>query len=88
MSDGKEGVAEQTGWEKRLKWVIGIRLLVAILFLGSAAAIQLTEELPYPTGPLFSLLAPPDQASGSVCRRAIRRRSRADHRVGPFHRGD
>ncbi len=57
MSDGKEGVAGQTGWEKRLKWVIGIRLLVAILFLGSAAAIQLTEELPYPTGPLFSLLA-------------------------------
>jgi two-component system sensor histidine kinase PilS (NtrC family) len=57
MSDGKEGGAGQTGWEKRLKWVIGIRLLVAILFLGSAAIIQLKEEPPYPTGPLFSLLA-------------------------------
>lgn len=57
MSDGKEGGAGQTGWEKRLKWVIGIRLLIAILFLGSAAIIQLKEEPPYPTGPLFSLLA-------------------------------
>jgi two-component system sensor histidine kinase PilS (NtrC family) len=57
MSDGKEGGAGKAGWEKRLKWVIGIRLLVAILFLGSAAIIQLKEEPPYPTGPLFSLLA-------------------------------
>lgn len=57
MSDGKEGGVGQAGWENRLKWVIGIRLLVAILFLGSAVIIQLKEDPPYPTGPLFSLLA-------------------------------
>ncbi|MEE8282721.1 MAG: PAS domain S-box protein, partial [candidate division NC10 bacterium] len=57
MSGGKEGGARQAGWERRLKWVIAIRLLVAILFLGSAAIFQLQERPPYPTGPLFSLLA-------------------------------
>jgi two-component system sensor histidine kinase PilS (NtrC family) len=56
MSDGKDQGAGRTGWEKRLKWVIAIRLLVAILFLGSAAIIQLEEKPPYPTGPLFFLL--------------------------------
>ncbi|MFQ5848165.1 MAG: nitrogen regulation protein NR(II) [Candidatus Methylomirabilales bacterium] len=56
MAAGKEGGTRQTGWVKRLKWVIGIRLVMAILFLGSAAIIQLKEEPPYPTGPLFFLL--------------------------------
>ncbi len=57
MAEAKEGGGGRPGWQKRLKWVIGIRLLVAILFLGSAAIIQLKEEPPYPTGPLFFLLA-------------------------------
>ncbi len=56
MAEGKDEGAGRTGWEKRLKWVIAIRLLVAILFLGSAAIIQLEEKPPYPTGPLFFLL--------------------------------
>lgn len=53
MSEDRVGWA---GWEKRLKWLIGIRLLVAILFLGSAAIVQMQEAPPYPTGPLFFLL--------------------------------
>lgn len=57
MAEAKEGVGGRPGWHKRLKWVIGIRLLAAILFLGSAAVIQLKEEPSYPTGPLFFLLA-------------------------------
>ncbi|MFQ5881417.1 MAG: nitrogen regulation protein NR(II) [Candidatus Methylomirabilales bacterium] len=57
MWQSKDEGLGQTGWEKRLKWVIGIRLLVAILFLGSAAIIQLKEKPPFPTSPLFSLLS-------------------------------
>ncbi|MFQ5989297.1 MAG: nitrogen regulation protein NR(II) [Candidatus Methylomirabilales bacterium] len=56
MSEGQEGGIGRAGWEKRLKWLIGIRLLVAILFLGSAAIVQMQEAPPYPTGPLFFLL--------------------------------
>jgi two-component system sensor histidine kinase PilS (NtrC family) len=56
MAESKEGGVGRAGWEKRLKWVIAIRLVVAILFLGSAAILQLEESPPYPTGPLFFLL--------------------------------
>ncbi|MEA3508942.1 MAG: PAS domain S-box protein, partial [candidate division NC10 bacterium] len=56
MWEGQEGGVVRAGWEKRLKWLIGIRLLVAILFLGSAAIVQMQEAPPYPTGPLFFLL--------------------------------
>ena len=57
MLGGKDEAVGETEWEKRLKWVIGVRLLVAVLFLGSAAILQLKEESPYPTEPLFFLLA-------------------------------
>jgi len=56
MSEGREDGAGWAGWEKRLQWVIAIRLIVAILFLGSAAALQLQTDPPYPTSPLFFLL--------------------------------
>jgi two-component system, NtrC family, sensor histidine kinase PilS len=56
MSQGKGGGTAKAGWENRLKWVIAIRLVVAILFLGSAAVLQLQADTPYPTRPLFFLL--------------------------------
>ena len=56
MSEDREGEVVRAAWEKRLKWLIGIRLVVAILFLGSAAIGQMQEAPPYPTGPLFFLL--------------------------------
>ncbi|MFQ5657909.1 MAG: ATP-binding protein, partial [Candidatus Methylomirabilales bacterium] len=57
MLGGKDDGVGETDWERRLKWVIGVRLLVAVLFLGSAVILQLKEEPPYPTEPLFFLLA-------------------------------
>lgn len=57
MLGGKDEGVGESDWEKRLKWVIGVRLLVAVLFLGSAVILQLKEEPPYPTEPLFFLLA-------------------------------
>ncbi len=56
MWERQEGGVVRAGWEKRLKWLIGIRLLVAILFLGSAAIVHMQDAPPYPTGPLFFLL--------------------------------
>lgn len=57
MSESKDAGIVQGGLAGRLRWVIAIRLMVAILFLGSAIILHLKEQPPFPTGPLFTLLA-------------------------------
>jgi len=41
----------------RLKWLVGLRLAVVTLFLGSAVVIQLRTEPPFPPEPLFAIIA-------------------------------
>ncbi|HEV8663780.1 MAG TPA: ATP-binding protein [Candidatus Methylomirabilis sp.] len=41
----------------RLKWLVGLRLAVVTLFLGSAVIIQLRTEPPFPPEPLFAIIA-------------------------------
>ncbi len=40
----------------KLKWLTGIRLLLASAILGSAFVLDLHERLPFPTSPLYGLL--------------------------------
>jgi len=40
----------------KLKWVVGVRLVLASAVLGSAVALDLHERLPFPTAPLYGLL--------------------------------
>ncbi len=40
----------------KLKWLTGVRLLLASAFLGSAVVLDLHERLPFPTSPLYGLL--------------------------------
>jgi two-component system sensor histidine kinase PilS (NtrC family) len=40
----------------RLKWVVGVRLLLASALLGSGVALDWHERLPFPTEPLYALL--------------------------------
>jgi two-component system sensor histidine kinase PilS (NtrC family) len=40
----------------KLKWLTGVRLLMASVLLGSAVALDLHERLPFPTAPLYGLL--------------------------------
>ena len=42
---------------KRIKWLIGLRLLLAFLFLGSAAILAIREHLPFRLTPLFVVAA-------------------------------
>ncbi|MBI3121796.1 MAG: PAS domain S-box protein [candidate division NC10 bacterium] len=44
------------GMLQKLKWLTGIRLLLASALLGSAFALDLHERLPFPTPPLYGLL--------------------------------
>src|SRR5574341_85545 len=46
---------EQNALAKRVKWLIGLRLLLAFLFLGSAAILAIREHLPFTLTPLFVL---------------------------------
>ena len=52
--------AEQSALGKRITWLIGLRLLLAFLFLGSAAILVIQEQLPFTLTPLFVL-------AGSTC---------------------
>ena len=45
-----------TGMLGKLKWMVGLRLLLASALLGSAVALDLHERLPFPTRPLYGLL--------------------------------
>ena len=49
--------AEQSALGKRITWLIGLRLLLAFLFLGSAAILVIQEQLPFTLTPLFVLAA-------------------------------
>jgi two-component system sensor histidine kinase PilS (NtrC family) len=40
----------------KLKWLVGLRLLLASALLGSAVVLDLRERLPFHTGPLYGLL--------------------------------
>lgn len=42
---------------ERIKWLIGLRLLVALLFLGAAAILAIREQAPFALTPLFVLVA-------------------------------
>jgi two-component system sensor histidine kinase PilS (NtrC family) len=57
MSESSDAGVVQEGLASRLKWVIAIRLVIAVLFLGSAVILHLKERPPFPTSPLFTLLA-------------------------------
>ena len=41
----------------KLKWLVGLRLLLASALLGSAVVLDLRERLPFHTGPLYGLLS-------------------------------
>jgi two-component system, NtrC family, sensor histidine kinase PilS len=46
-----------TGMVAKLKWMVGVRLLLAAALLGSAVVLDLHDRLPFPTSPLYGLLA-------------------------------
>lgn len=46
-----------TGMLAKLKWLVSLRLLLASALLGSAVVLDLHERLPFPTSPLYGLLA-------------------------------
>lgn len=48
---------EDVAAERQAKWLIGLRLLVAFLFLGSAGILALRERPPFALTPLFVLIA-------------------------------
>jgi two-component system sensor histidine kinase PilS (NtrC family) len=48
--------AEAGGMLLKLKWLTGLRLLLASALLGSAVVLDLHERLPFPTSPLYGLL--------------------------------
>ncbi|MGE5851219.1 MAG: ATP-binding protein [Candidatus Methylomirabilota bacterium] len=59
MSEKKDSPAQpaQTGGLlQKLKWLVGLRLLLASALLGSAVVLDLHERLPFHTSPLYLLL--------------------------------
>ena len=48
--------AEAGGMLLKLKWLTGLRLLLASVLLGSAVVLDLHQRLPFPTSPLYGLL--------------------------------
>ena len=48
---------EAAGILQKLKWLTGLRLLLASILLGSALVLDLGERLPFDTSPLYILLA-------------------------------
>lgn len=57
MPGTKELLAENTARSRQVKWLMGLRLLVAFLFLGSAGILALREHPPFASTPLFVLTA-------------------------------
>jgi two-component system, NtrC family, sensor histidine kinase PilS len=41
---------------RRIRWLMGLRLVVVIIFLGSATFIQIKEEPPFSVAPLYTLI--------------------------------
>ncbi len=57
-ADGQESPARtSTSPLAKLKWLVGLRVLLASALLGSAVVLDLHERLPFPTAPLYGLLA-------------------------------
>lgn len=52
-----KALTEDVAAERQAKWLIGLRLLVAFLFLGSAGILALREHPPFALTPLFVLIA-------------------------------
>jgi two-component system, NtrC family, sensor histidine kinase PilS len=48
--------SDSEGMIRRIRWLMGLRLVVVILFLGSATFIQLKEEPPFSLAPLYFLI--------------------------------
>ena len=48
---------EDVALRRQIKWLIGLRLLVAFLFLGSAGLLALREHSPFALAPLFVFIA-------------------------------
>ena len=48
---------EDVALRRQIKWLIGLRLLVAFLFLGSAGILALREHPPFVLTPLFVVIA-------------------------------
>ncbi len=48
---------EEAALRRQIKWLIGLRLLVAFLFLGSAGLLALREHPPFALTPLFVFIA-------------------------------
>lgn len=57
MTDTNELSTEDAALSRQIKWLIGLRLLVAFLFLGSAGILALREHPPLTLTPLFVLTA-------------------------------
>ncbi|MDH7498969.1 MAG: ATP-binding protein [candidate division NC10 bacterium] len=56
MATKEYPIAETEGMVRRIRWLMGMRLAVVILFLGSATFIQLKEEPPFSLAPLYFLI--------------------------------
>ncbi len=50
-------LVEDIALGNRIKWLIGLRLLIGFLFLGSAAILAIREHPPFNLTPLFALVA-------------------------------
>jgi two-component system sensor histidine kinase PilS (NtrC family) len=53
----KSAVQSSTSPLTKLQWLVGLRLLLASALLGSAVVLDLHQRLPFPTSPLYGLLA-------------------------------
>ncbi len=52
----QDRLAAAPGMLPKLKWLTGLRLLLASVLLGSAVVLDLHQRLPFPTSPLYGLL--------------------------------
>lgn len=52
----QDRLAAAPGMLPKLKWLTGLRLLLASVLLGSAVVLDLHQRLPFPTSPLYDLL--------------------------------
>ena len=57
MMDTNELSTEDAALRRPIRWLIGLRLLVAFLFLGSAGILAIREHPPFALTPLFALTA-------------------------------
>ncbi len=57
MADAETLPTEDVALGRQVKWLIGLRLLVAFVFLGSAGILAIREHPPFTLTPLFVLIA-------------------------------